>query len=45
MYYVIGIDGGGTKSKAVLTDLHLKTYAECTGGATNFLIKGTEKVS
>lgn len=45
MYYVIGIDGGGTKSKAVLTDLNLKTYTECTGGPTNFLIKGTEKVS
>ncbi len=45
MYYVIGIDGGGTKSKAVLTDLHLKTLAECTGGPTNFLIRGTTEVS
>ncbi len=45
MYYVIGIDGGGTKSKAVLTDLHFKIYAECTGGPTNFLLRGTEEVS
>ncbi len=45
MYFVIGIDGGGTKSKAVLTDLHLNTFAECTGGPTNFLLRGTGEVS
>lgn len=45
MSFLIGIDGGGTKSKAVLTDLQLNILAECKGNATNFLIKGTEEVS
>lgn len=45
MSFLIGIDGGGTKSKAVLTDLQLNILAECRGNATNFLIKGTDEVS
>jgi N-acetylglucosamine kinase-like BadF-type ATPase len=43
--YLIGIDGGGTKSKCIITDLNLKPLYETTGGPSNFLIIGTEKVA
>lgn len=33
--YVIGVDGGGTKTKAVLVDQHGKVIDEFNGGATN----------
>lgn len=36
MKYLIGIDGGGTKSKCVITDLELKVLYECGGGASAF---------
>lgn len=45
MSYIIGIDGGGTKTHAVLTNLQGEKLFECFGGASNFLILGTEKVS
>ncbi len=45
MKYYIGLDGGGTKTKCVLTDENFQSIYECTGGASNFLIQGTEKVS
>ena len=45
MKFLIGIDGGGTKTKCVVTDLQLNKLFECFGGPSNFLILGTEKVS
>ena len=45
MKYLIGIDGGGTKSKCVITDFNLKPLFETAGGPSNFLILGTEKVA
>ncbi|GMU95815.1 MAG: hypothetical protein HZC46_05840 [Ignavibacterium album] len=45
MKYLIGIDGGGTKTKCVITDFQLKPLFETTGGPSNFLIQGTDKVS
>lgn len=43
--YLIGLDGGGTKTKCVLTDIDLNPLYECQGGPSNFLIIGTEPVS
>ncbi len=43
--YFIGLDGGGTKTKCVITDFNLNPLYECQGGPSNFLIIGTEKVS
>jgi N-acetylglucosamine kinase-like BadF-type ATPase len=45
MKYLIGIDGGGTKTKCVVTDFDFKQVYEATGGPSNFFILGTEKVS
>lgn len=45
MKYLIGIDGGGTKTKCVVTDMAMNKVFECFGGPSNFLILGTEKVS
>ncbi len=45
MSFLIGIDGGGTKTHAVLTNLHGEKLFECFAGPSNFLILGTEKVS
>lgn len=45
MKYLIGMDGGGTKTKCILTDINLKPVYETTGGPSNFLVIGTEKVS
>lgn len=42
--YFIGLDGGGTKTKCVLTDENLKVLYECVGGPSNFLLIGTDKV-
>jgi N-acetylglucosamine kinase-like BadF-type ATPase len=43
--YVIGIDGGATKTTAVLADLNRNILAERTSGPANFLIIGTDKVA
>lgn len=43
--YLIGMDGGGTKTKCIVTDLALNPLFECSGGPSNFNIIGTEKVS
>jgi N-acetylglucosamine kinase len=43
--YLIGMDGGGTKTKCVLTDIDLNPIYETIGGASNFLVIGTETVS
>lgn len=45
MKYFIGLDGGGSKTKCILTDNDLNILAESTGNASNFLIKGTDAVS
>ncbi len=43
--YLIGLDGGGTKTKCVITDLSFTPLFTCQGGPSNFLIVGTQKVS
>ena len=45
MKYLIGMDGGGTKTKVILTDLNLNPVFETSGGPSNFLVIGKEKVS
>lgn len=45
MQYVIGIDGGGTKTHAILADETGKVILESFGGPSNFLMLGTEVVS
>ncbi|MDP3684726.1 MAG: BadF/BadG/BcrA/BcrD ATPase family protein [Ignavibacteria bacterium] len=45
MSYLIGIDGGGTKTHAVLTNLNDEKLFECFGGPSNFLILGTGRVA
>ncbi len=45
MKYIIGIEGGGTKSTCVLADLKGNALFKCEGGPTNFLVYGEEKVS
>jgi N-acetylglucosamine kinase len=39
------MDGGGTKTKCILTDINLQPIYETIGGPSNFLVIGTEKVS
>lgn len=43
--YLIGLDGGGTKTKCVVTDIDLNPLHECVGGPSNFLLIGTQTVS
>ncbi len=45
MKYFIGMDGGGTKTHAVITNLNREKLFECSGGASNFLVQGTLTVS
>lgn len=45
MNYLIGIDGGGTKTKCVVTDFDFNLLYETTGGPSNFLVFGTQKAS
>lgn len=45
MKYLIGMDGGGTKTKCVLTDMDLNPIFETIGGPSNFLVIGTETVA
>ena len=45
MSYIIGIDGGGTKTHCLLTDFHGTILHECFGGPSNFLVQGIEPVS
>lgn len=45
MKYFIGLDGGGSKTKCVLTDDNFNIISEATGDASNFLIRGTDVVS
>ena len=45
MSYIIGIDGGGTKTHCLLTNLDDTVLHECYGGPSNFLVQGIEPVS
>jgi N-acetylglucosamine kinase-like BadF-type ATPase len=45
MSYIIGIDGGGTKTHCLLTDFTGNVLQECFGGPSNFLVQGIEPVS
>lgn len=45
MSYLIGMDGGGTKTACIATDLEGNILHECTGGPSNFIMIGTETVS
>ena len=43
--YVIGIDGGGTKSAAILADSSANVLAEVTRGPSNFQIIGVDQAA
>lgn len=45
MKYFIGMDGGGTKTKCIITDENLNQLFETVGAASNFLVIGKEVVS
>ncbi|MGE5679289.1 MAG: N-acetylglucosamine kinase [Bacillota bacterium] len=45
MSYLIGMDGGGTKTACIAADLQGNILYECTGGPSTFIMIGTEKVS
>jgi len=45
MSYIIGIDGGATKTHCVLTNLDANVLHECYGAPSNFLVQGIEPVS
>ena len=44
-FFVIGIDGGGTKTAAVLVDEKGRSVAEDTGGPSNFQFIGVEQAA
>ena len=44
MQYIIGIDGGGTKTACVISESINPIY-QCTGGPSNLLINGLKKTS
>ena len=44
MKYLVGMDGGATKTDCVTTDIDGNVLHKCTGGPANFLIIGTDKV-
>lgn len=43
--YIIGMDGGGTKTHAIIADLNGSVRAEHIGGPSNFQIIGVEKAA
>ena len=45
MNYYIGIDGGGTKTRAVLVNDNLNILSEEIGGPSNFLVFNIDKVA
>ncbi len=45
MKYIIGMDGGGTKTHCIITNIAGEILYECNGGASNFLVQGTSPVS
>lgn len=44
-HFIIGIDGGGTKSTALLVGIDGTVLAECTGGPTQLQIVGIKQAS
>ncbi len=45
MKYLIGIDGGGTKTKCIAASIEGNPVYESSGGPSNFLVYGLDKVS
>lgn len=45
MQYIIGIDGGGTKTHCIIANQEGEALFECYGNASNFMVLGTDKVS
>ena len=45
MKYLIGIDGGGTKTKCVAADINGNPLYEISGGPSNFLVHSLDNVS
>ena len=45
MKYLIGIDGGGTKTRCIAANFEGKSFYETTGGPSNFLVFGLDQVS
>jgi len=45
MKYLIGMDGGGTKTISVITDLSGNKLYECTGGPSNILTYDADSIS
>ncbi len=45
MKYIIGMDGGGTKTRCIIADIEGEALYECTGGPSNFLIIGVMPAS
>lgn len=45
MNYLIGMDGGGTKTACIATDFEGNILHQCTGGPSTFLMIGTDQVS
>ena len=45
MGYIIGMDGGGTKTHCIITNADGEKQFECSGNASNFLVAGTDKAS
>ncbi len=45
MGYLVGIDGGGTKTKAVLADRDCNGFKEIQRGGTNYQVKGPNRVA
>jgi len=45
MKYIIGMDGGGTNTVCAIADIEGNVLYKCSGGPSNFLIKGTEVIS
>jgi N-acetylglucosamine kinase-like BadF-type ATPase len=45
MKYLIGIDGGGTKTRCIAANFEGKSFYEATGGPSNFLVFSLDQVS
>lgn len=45
MQFLIGIDGGGSKTKTVISDLSLLILHTASGGASNFLVNDKQDVA
>ena len=43
MDYILGVDGGGTKTTAVISDTNGKILAEAVSGGSSYISIGVEK--